>query len=138
MNFKEAIEATTRIERDSLIKSEIQDHFWEEDLEEFVSHGGWPDDAMVYKLTICDSDEGEINVNLELSFNESVPTGCKDFNQTYPGSATVKLSIDRTTGDFDIELDGHVSTMDDFDQAEDDLEDGKWPYFLPDDGPEEF
>ncbi len=133
MNFTKAMAAKTKEERERLIEDEISGYAWGDEVEDYLLHGGWPDDINVYKISIDDSDENEIEVIAYIEFTESVPSSCHDYNHEHPGSAVAKVMIDRESATYDIETEGQVQDIE-----PDDDEDGEWPYFLPDDGPEEF
>lgn len=122
MNFEKAILIQELSEQRELIENEIYGYDWSFELCDGLPHGGWPVEIKIEKIMIRDEvDEFTVAI-VKLSFDESVATGCKDINHTYPMERTITVRIDKTDGHHDIEQ-GPVDELDEADGV----------YFYPDD-----
>ncbi|MGO8747711.1 MAG: hypothetical protein ACLQNE_17200 [Thermoguttaceae bacterium] len=74
-------------------------------LEKFAMNGGWPDPSEWPDVSIqsIEPDEEAIHASVIVAFTESVPSSCKDFNRTYSAVAHLRLTIDKTTGETEVQ-----------------------------------
>jgi len=117
MDFDSALEENEIARRNELIEEEILNDSWDDELNDFMTRGGWPDDVQVDKVGIRDDGEYVI-ATAEVQFVQSVPTGCKDLNRTYDGTVNIEVLIHRPSGTYEIK---HNSLdMDDDDRDDND------------------
>lgn len=120
MDFRKAIKAKTADERESLIRDEIENHSWFDDLDGYLENGGWIEDDCVDQLEIDESDEESFVVDIDFAFSEVVGTSCSDVTLGHQGYAKAKLTIEKATGHYELEfLDGGVKPFNDYDGEDD-------------------
>lgn len=103
MNFENALAQSNPEERHRLIRSQIESQALEDYLTEDLTNGGWPDDACVESIEIEDDDE-RITATINISYVESVPSSCKDYNHEHPKNATLQIEIHIETASYEVEV----------------------------------
>jgi hypothetical protein len=103
MDFSKAVKTNNRKRRERAIEAELYEADWGDYLEDYLQNGGWVDDVQITDIEFEEGDSECVKVRFNLDFVEAAATSCQAIDRCYRGYTRVTVSIDRETGDFDVD-----------------------------------
>lgn len=104
MDFSQALATRDENTRLELIKEEVYQHDWGDEITASIEDIGWLEDSLPIHVQLVEATNLYINISVCVAFTESTPTQCKDANRTKHFTAWFRIEIERMTGGFEINL----------------------------------